>query len=124
MKTLTDPDARNVDLTPVASTITALGSIPAPAPAKDLPRQLQERIVYRVQGTIVGFKREADSDIHLAIADPAPGPHPTMIAEFPASFCETGGVHEGDIDRARSAFEAAYGQATSKFKKPTGCVTA
>ena len=123
VKTLTDPDAKNVNLTPIPARITGLGSIPAPASAPDLPRQPQERNVYTVQGTIVAFKQEADSDIHLAIADPAPGPHPTMIAEFPASYCDTGAVDEAAIDKARNDFVAAYGQPTSKFQTPTGCVT-
>ena len=123
IKTLTDPDAGKIDLAPIPSSITALGSISPPGNPEDLPRQPQELNVYRVQGTILAFKKEADSDIHLAIADPAPGPQPTMIAEFPASFCETGAVDEGQIDRARTDFEAAYGQPTTKFKKPTGCVT-
>jgi hypothetical protein len=123
IKTLTDPDAGKIDLTPIPSSVTALGSVAPPAKPDDLPRQPQEMNVYRVEGTIVAFKREKDSDIHLAIADPAPGPHPTMIAEFPAAFCETGALAEGQIDRARSDFEAAYGKPTANFKTPTGCVT-
>lgn len=123
VKTLTDPGAKSINLTPVPSTITALGSVPPPPAARDLPRQPQERNVYRVQGTIVAFKQEADSDIHLAIADPAPGPHPTMIAEFPAAYCDTAAVDEAAIDKARSDFVAAYGQPSSKFRTPTGCVT-
>jgi len=123
VKTLTDPDAKNVDLTPVPSTVTALASVPAPAPASDLPRQAQERNVYVVQGNIVAFKEEADSDIHLAVSDPAPGPHPTMIAEFPAGYCDTAAVDEADINKARQDFIAAYGRPTKKFQTPTGCVT-
>jgi hypothetical protein len=90
VKTLTDPAAKAVGLTPIPSTITELGSL-APAAASDLPRQPQGQNVYTVEGTIVAFKREADSDIHLAIADTT-GPHATMIAEFPASYCDTGAV--------------------------------
>jgi hypothetical protein len=123
VKTLTDPGASDINLKPIPTTITALGSIPAPESEHDLPRQAQEKNVYTVKGTIVGFKKEDDNDIHLAIADPAPGPHPTMIAEFPASFCATGAVDEVQLGQARTAFEAAYGKPSSKFKTPTGCVT-
>jgi hypothetical protein len=123
VKTLTDADASSIDFTPISSTITALGSIAPPDVEHDLPRQTEEKNVYSVKGTIVGFKKEDDNDIHLAIADPAPGPHPTMIAEFPASFCETGAVHESQIDQARNAFEEAYGPPSTKFKTPSGCVT-
>ncbi len=122
VKTLTDADAGSVDFVPVESTVAALGSVPAPAEVEDLPRQPQERSVYRVRASIVAFKLEDDSDIHLAIADPA-GAQPMMIAELPAPSCDVDALDKADIDRARQDFIAAYGQATHQFKKPTGCVT-
>src|SRR5207249_2058473 len=56
VKTLTDPDAASINLTPIPSTITALGSVAAPKVTSDLPRQPQEKNVYRVEGTIVAYK--------------------------------------------------------------------
>jgi hypothetical protein len=120
VKTLTDADAGSINFVPVDSTITALGSVPAPAAVGELPRQPQEESVYRVEGSIVAFKLEADSDIHLAIADPA-GDHPTMIAEFPASSCDSNALDKTEIDTARQDFIAAYGQPSGQFRKPTGC---
>jgi hypothetical protein len=120
VKTLTDIDAGSINFTPVDAAIAELGSVPAPTNVSDLPRQPQEEQVFRVQGSIVAFKLEADSDIHVAIADPA-GDHPTMIAEFPASICDAGAVDEPQIDQARQDFIAAFGQPTGQFHKPTGC---
>jgi hypothetical protein len=121
VKTLTDADAGTIDFIPVDSTIGELGSVPAPSKVgKDLARQPQEEHVYRVEGSIVAFKLEADSDIHLAIADPA-GAHPTMIAEFPGSNCDTDALDKAEMDKARQDFVAAYGRPTGQFKKPTGC---
>ena len=122
VKTLTDPDASSVDLTPIPSTITALGSVAAPASHSDLPRQPQEENTYTVEGTIVGYKLEDDNDIHLAIADTTP-PFATMIAEFPNKGCDVGAVDEAQIDQARQAFETAFPPATKHFQTPTGCVT-
>jgi hypothetical protein len=122
VKTLTDPDASKVDFTPVQSDITSLGSVAAPKSESDLPRQPQEQNVYQVTGTIVGYKREDDSDIHLAIADLKP-PFATMIVEFPAGGCVHGAVKEAEIDQARVAFEQAFPPATRRFQTPKGCVT-
>jgi hypothetical protein len=122
VKTLKDPDASKVDFTPIPSTITALGSVAAPASGTDLPRQPQEENTYTVKGTIVGYKLEDDNDIHLAIADTTP-PFATMIAEFPNKGCDVGAVDEAQIDQARQAFETAFPPATKHFQTPTGCVT-
>jgi len=122
VKTLTDADASGVNFTPVPSTITSLGSVAAPTSKSDLPRQPQEKNVYQVKGTIVGYKLEDDNDIHLAIADTTP-PFATMIAEFPNRACDTGAVDQAQIDQARSAFEAAFPKPTKKFQTPSGCVT-
>jgi hypothetical protein len=123
VKTLTDADASKVDFTPVQSTITALGSAAAPKSDPDLPRQPQEQNVYQVTGTIVGYKLEDDSDIHLAIADLKP-PFATMIVEFPNAGCVHGAVHEQDIDAARAAFlSAGYPQPTRRYQTPKGCVS-
>jgi hypothetical protein len=122
VKTLTDADASSIDFTPIPSNITALGSVPAPASNPDLPRQPQEENVFTVVGNVVSFKLEDDHDIHLAIADPQPGPHPTMIAEFPDRRCDTNAVREQDIDAARAAFENDFGPASTKFQSGSGCV--
>jgi len=122
VKTLTDADAGSINFVPVDSTVAQLGAVPAPSVTSDLPRQPQERTVYRVRASIVAFKLEDDSDIHLAIADPT-GEQPTMIAEFPAPTCDANAVDKQDIDQARQDFIAAYGQPTGQFQKPSGCAT-
>jgi hypothetical protein len=121
VKTLTDADAGNIEFVPVDSTIGELGSLPGPPKVgKNLPRQPQEEHVYRVEGSIVAFKLEDDSDIHLAIADPSDG-QPTMVAEFTGANCDTDSLEKAEIDKARQDFIAVYGKPTGRFKKPTGC---
>lgn len=109
VKTMTDARAGEVDLHPRATTIGALRSLPAPHIAPRSPRQAGERFTYRVTAHLVEMKLEADSDIHLVVADPASGR--TMIAEFPASYCTVGAsaLLRRDMTASRDALIAACG---------------
>ena len=88
VKTLADPDAGRVNMTPVATTVTALRHIPRPAESaipEDGRNPIEEH-VYRVHALLLRYKRESDEDIHLVIADPS-NPRATMVAEIPAGRC-------------------------------------
>ena len=81
VKTLTDPSATKVNMTPQPSTIAALTAIPAPAnpPSRVYP---EEFTTYQLEGSITLAKRELDSDIHMVLADGANPPN-HMIIEAP-----------------------------------------
>jgi hypothetical protein len=131
VKTLTDPDAKLVERTVTPSSIDAVSHVPLPKALRvpefshrDQPRQPQERKVYRITGNVLGAKLEADSDIHLALADPT-GAAETMIVEFPAQTCTSKSQQRAAMLRARDAYVAAYGMPpTTKIDhRITGCVT-
>jgi hypothetical protein len=114
VKTLTDPAARLVSLTPQPTTIAALRRLPRPAaPVVRVPGV--ETTTYRVRARLLGFKVESDSDVHLVIADPQSGG--TMIAEFPASYCTVGAPqHDRTLmAQARQALVRACGQPNPGF---------
>lgn len=90
VKTGTDGTASSIDAASVTdTTVTALRALGAPSEST-LSMHGFDRIapveltVYRVRATLTGYKREADSDYHLVIAD-ASGQ--TMIAEVPSPSC-------------------------------------
>jgi hypothetical protein len=87
VKTLSDPDAGLVNLTPKSTTIAYLRTLAAPSslPARRLPPEFQ---AYRVAARLLAFRFERDGDVHLEVADPGTGG--TMIVEFPNSGCTRG----------------------------------
>src|SRR4051794_11638879 len=79
VKTLQDSLASSFNSTATATTVDHLRGLTRPHLAQNAPRQPGlERTTYRVNAQLVGFKFEADSDIHLVIADPSNRAH-TMI---------------------------------------------
>jgi hypothetical protein len=105
IKTLTDPGANQVNLTPVEGTIAALAAIPAPVGPTDRVAPV-DTTTYRISGTLIFTAKEADGDYHLAIEDAA---GKTMIAEIPNPTCAAGSVVLGQITEARKEFEAKFG---------------
>ena len=87
-KTLADPFASKVNLTPHAATVDGLRKLTRVVGIGGQRGLGVERTTYRVHVKLVGIKREADSDFHLVIADPTSGK--TMIAEFPDPSCTLG----------------------------------
>src|SRR5262245_1459926 len=85
VKTMSDVRARRVRTAPTRTTIASLRRLRAPASLGWLRIAPVEFRTYRVTARLLAFKREADSDIHLVIADPKTGG--TMIAEFPFTSC-------------------------------------
>ncbi|MHB8641558.1 MAG: hypothetical protein ACYDA3_01535 [Gaiellaceae bacterium] len=87
-KTLADPFASKVKLTPHAATVDGLRTLTKVVGIGGQRGLGVERTTYRVHVKLVGIKQEADSDFHLVIADPTSGK--TMIAEFPDPSCTLG----------------------------------
>jgi hypothetical protein len=104
VKTLSDPEAREVDFTPRPATVRYLGSLPARPGGQDSRGPLEKR-TFAVQAQLVGAKREADSDYHLVITSGGA----TMIAEMPLLGCTAGAQHRYAMTAARSELERAVG---------------
>jgi RyR domain len=103
VKTLTDPDASQVNLTPQQTTVEAL--IDLPAPLMPTARTAQEFNTYQVSGTITFAKQEADSDIHMVLTDPNGR---TMIIEAPCPDCAQNSLVRDQIATVRQAVEAQF----------------
>jgi hypothetical protein len=117
VKTLTDAAAGSVDFTVRAATVEELTALPGPGPIKiHTPRYPAETATYRVSGRLVGFKLEADSDIHVVIAGTS---GTTMIVEIPDPSC-IGTVKHAEINQARADFIRAFGQPVGQFSRPAG----
>jgi hypothetical protein len=113
IKTMSDPQASNVNLTAHATTISALRAKSAPSSLGTTRIAPVELTTYRIHARLVEFKSESDSDIHLVVADPSTGGQ--MIVEFPSSSClsSTTASVKQKISTARNAFVAACGQPSS-----------
>lgn len=121
VKTLDDPDAPYVHLDREPVTVAQMRTFRAPAgfsAREDARRYAGERQEYVVQALLVGFKREADRDYHIVIADPA-HPAATMVAEVPDPTCAAAraGGHAGDFAAVRKAFDECFGPPTAAFRR-------
>ena len=103
VKTLTDADAAQVNLTPQTATVQDL--IGLPAPLEPTSRVAQEFNTYQLSGTITFAKEEADSDIHMVLTD-AGGR--TMIMEAPCPDCSQNSLVHDQITSVRTAVEAQF----------------
>lgn len=122
VKTLTDRDAGSVRLVPVATSVRALRRVPTQhLTAARLPGV--ERHVYRVHARLVAAKAEADSDVHLILADPRTGG--TMIAELPSASCTLGAptALRARMAAARAAFDRTCGVASTHYVDLHGSAT-
>jgi hypothetical protein len=104
VKTLSDPQAREVDFAPRPATVRYLGSLPARAGGQDSRGPLELR-TFSVQARVVGVKRELDSDYHVILAEGGA----TIIAEIPLVGCTAGGQHRYAMATARAELERAVG---------------
>ena len=101
VKTMTDPAANEVKLTPQESTILDLTSIAPPVAPTDRVGPT-ETTTFQVGGTVTFAKREADSDYHLVIEDPQGD---TMIVESVAPSCAAGSVVLSEMEAVRKAID-------------------
>lgn len=98
VKTFTDGDRFQVDLTPRYRTIKQLNTLVRPAVRPANGRTPAERKVYRVTATVFATINEDDSDIHLALRG---SDGSEMIAEAPEPACAVGARDRAAISRAR-----------------------
>jgi RyR domain len=108
IKTLTDPEATRVNLSPQPAAVADL--IDLPAPVQPISRVAQEFNTYQLTGTITFAKREADNDIHMVLTDAAGD---TMIIESPCSDCAQNSVVRDQIATVRQIVEAQFPTAAS-----------
>jgi hypothetical protein len=99
-KTLTDPDGIFVAAHGPAVTVSHLRSAN--------PTKLSLHEVQEVDAYVLGFKQEADEDLHVVVSD-SPGWTGTMIVEFPSADCVVASGHAAEMDQARTDFLAIFG---------------
>ncbi len=116
IKTLADAGAGQIGSVPIVATVAQLRAFSAPAAFNknnDASRYLPvEKTEYAVQALLVGFKEEADRDLHVVLADSAHPTH-TLIGEVPDPKCSTvvASGHAAQISAVRAAFTKCFGAA-------------
>ena len=115
VKTLTDSDAGSVALAAINSSIFEQDTCAQVTVGEQTPRLAFERQLVRIPCTIVAFKHEDDSDIHLIITDDI---QDTMIAEIPSVSCPvvSTSAHAGDYRAAAQWVASNLGKLTTSFK--------
>lgn len=123
VKTLSDPDASRVNLQPRLTTIAQLAALTPPTSLTQSRMAPVELQTFTVRARLVAMKREADSDLKLALADPGSASI-TMNAELPAAACvlQAASALQTKMDSARSAFVQACGNPTSDLVTQLGGV--
>ena len=124
VKTLTDDDAGEVDLTPVTGSIAAMRQFHAPHPRPQSNRVgIPERTTYKVRGVLLGWVHEDDKDFHLIIGSTS-NHSATIVAEIPDPACKAvclAGAplaHEGELRAALTNVLGAPPSACHTFAHP------
>jgi hypothetical protein len=125
VKTLSDPAAGSVVLTPRPATVAGLDGLPASTITPITPRVAGvETTTYRVEVRLVAERLQQDHDIHLIVADPTT--KRTMITEFPDPTCRGSAqsAQRAQMTASRAALERACGPAPSGvFRRLAGIAT-
>jgi hypothetical protein len=120
IKTLSDPDAGDVDLTALSVTVPRLRAFRRPSHVGDLSPRIGrvEHRTYRVTAALIEARHVAngpdeDRDIHLVIANPNDHAQ-RMIVEFPDVHCQgaSDSPQKEDMRTARDDFVGACGLPT------------
>jgi len=118
---LSDPDASQVNFSPVAKTIAQLLSLHPPAGLKtSTPRTAPtETQVFRVLARLKEYAREADHDFHVLIAEPMNSSR-TMVAEVvdPACAGAKDSPRLNALKAIRQKFIRLYGEPRRGSFKP------
>ena len=131
IKTLDGAGSSQIAATPVAATVDQMRAFPVPAgfnKNNDVSRYLPvEKTEYTIAAVLVGFKEEADRDLHVVLAASAHPTH-TLIGEVPDPQCSTvvAGGHAAQISAVRTLFTKCFGAAPvgSALKKFSGKMVA
>lgn len=120
VKTLDDPQASQVNRTPLLTTVDTLVHAAVPSGLSSSSDNIRfapwELQTVKVRATFVGWKTEADNDYHVVIAD-MNHPSETMIIEPPSpscsSACQSG--YGSLFQSSRDALVACFGSPPSTF---------
>jgi hypothetical protein len=121
VKTLTDSTVGNIDTSEVVKTINWVRTRTPPSQLPNSRRLIGvETMTLKITGVVLFFKKETnDNDFHVVIAQ-VNNHAKTMIIEFPDSQCDhvcsSGFLQQ--MNEARQAFIARFGQPTTSFKSP------
>lgn len=121
LKTLSDPASLEVDRTPRATTVDALSALRPPG---NLGTRMPgaEMKTWRIAVRLLWQKLEADSDVHLVVADPRTGS--TMIVELPSAGCVGAPAATArQMESARQALAAYCGSPETSFAALHGTAT-
>ena len=109
VKTLSDPGAAAVNLTPVPKTVSELISLTAPDANSETERiSPVEQQAFKVHARLVGYKQEVeDHDFHIVLQDLKTSD--TMIVEIPDPQCSgvCNSIVRGQIQKVRADFANA-----------------
>lgn len=121
IKTLSDPQSSSVNYSPQATTVAQLNDITPPSDLNELTGARSaptESQTYTVDGWLVGWRLEADLDIHLALED-HDGVH-TMIAEVPSTKCQGActSSHRDQFERVSQQLTQCLGTISPAIARP------
>jgi hypothetical protein len=116
VKTMTDPRAIKVNLTPEADTIESLTALAAPTEPIERQGDIELKTL-EVKGKIVVAKLEQDKDVHMVLRDPAT--KKTMIIESVSPDCAAGSVVVSQITQVRKDVEAQFPEAAVGGRQET-----
>jgi len=114
IKTVDDPGVNHIEQIPHVTTVAGLRQLAVQSgfsKTNDTTRYAPvEKTKYTVRARVVGFKEEADRDIHIVIADLHTGD--TMIVEAPDADCSTvqESGHAAQLSAARANIISCFGQ--------------
>lgn len=112
VKTMSDPAASRVSLTPLPTTVEALRALNMPGQTSlHTPRFPAEMKTYTVKATLLEAALEKDRDYHLVIAGARRDT--TMIVEIPDPTCLTSRTNPTvirSITKARKYFDQTFGK--------------
>ncbi len=120
VKTLDDPQASQVNRTPLLTTVDTLVHAAVPSGLSSSSDNIRfapwELQTVKVRATFVGWKTEADNDYHVVIAD-MNNPGETMIIEPPSQSCSAAcqSGYGSLFQSSRDALVACFGSPPSSF---------
>jgi hypothetical protein len=118
VKTLSDPAAKGLHRQkPRTATVEEIASLPARPWSAKARRSSAERRVYSVDGCVVAYALEGDSDLHVVLQGESGA---TIIVEFPdPASCAPSSYAPGLMQQARDAFLGLVpARPTSTFRYP------